>query len=488
MSHHLTRKVYDYAPNGQSVDLAQGNRFFAVLCLAFNFTKGLAMDHALSKYMLKSVPRYTSYPTIPHFGEVEQESYVGWLGGLDQQEPISLYIHIPFCKQLCWYCACNMKLANRYEPITKYVEMLIQEITLVAGKIPAKMKVSHLHWGGGTPTALRSDDLKRIMDHVRNLFEILPTSELAIEIDPRTLEDEMVDMLGEIGFNRASFGVQEFDPTVQNAINRIQPPEMVAECVAKLKASGIEHINFDLIYGLPMQTEAMIEKTISLCSQIRPSRLALFGYAHVPWMAKKQRLIDSDSLPGLQERYRLATLSGELLEQHGYQAIGFDHYALPDDALAIAANTGNLRRNFQGFTDDTASTLIGFGSTSIGKTPDGYVQNISETNAWSRAVEHGLLPIARGKAFTAEDRMRAEIIDALMCIGEVDLGPVMEKHASGTNWRTLFDLTAYVKDGMVTISDNRVSLTDSGKEVVRVVCTAFDEYYIEQPEKHSLAV
>jgi len=456
--------------------------------LAFKFAKGLIMDHALSKYMLKSVPRYTSYPTIPHFGDIEQKSYVSWLGELDPQEPISLYIHIPFCKQLCWYCACNMKLANRYEPITKYVETLIREITLVSEKMPARMKVSHLHWGGGTPTSLNPEDLKRIMDHMLDLFEILPASELAIEIDPRTLEDEMVHLLGEIGFNRASFGVQEFDPTVQKAINRIQPPEMVANCVATLRATGIEHINFDLIYGLPMQTEAMIEKTISLCSEIRPSRLALFGYAHVPWMAKKQRLIDTDTLPGLKERYKLATLSGELLEEHGYQAIGFDHYALPNDALAIAANTGNLRRNFQGFTDDTAGTLIGFGSTSIGKTPDGYVQNISETNAWSRAVEQGLLPIARGKTFTSEDKMRAEIIDALMCLGEVDLGHISEKHALKTSWEKRFDLTACVEDGMVTISDNWVRLTDSGKELVRVVCTAFDEYYVEQADKHSLAV
>lgn len=446
------------------------------------------MDHSLSKYMLKSVPRYTSYPTIPHFGKVEQDTYVGWLGKLDPKEPISLYLHVPFCKQLCWYCACNMKLASRYEPITKYVETLLQEITLVAKKMPAKMKVSHLHWGGGTPTALSASDLKRVMDHVQDCFEILPTSELAIEIDPRTLEDEMVDMLGEIGFNRASFGVQEFDPTVQKAINRIQPPEMVSQCVAKLRATGIKHINFDLIYGLPMQTEAMIENTIKLVSEIRPSRLALFGYAHVPWMAKKQRLIDSDTLPGLEERYRLAKRSGELLEEYGYQAIGFDHYALPDDKLSIAANTGELRRNFQGFTDDVARTLIGFGTTSIGKSPSGFVQNISETNAWTRAIEEGLLPIAKGKEFTTSDKMRAEIVDSLMCVGKVDLAKLLKAHKETRTWQELFDVQVYLEDGLITINADTITLTPEGEELVRVVCTAFDEYYVEQSQKHSLAV
>lgn len=446
------------------------------------------MKHELSEYMLKSVPRYTSYPTIPHFGEIPQTEYVSWLGKLDVQEPISLYIHVPFCKKLCWYCACNMKLANRYEPITKYVDTLIKEITLIAKKMPARMKVSHLHWGGGTPTALHHEDLKRIMLHVQSLFEILPSSELAIEIDPRTLENKMIETLGELGFNRASFGVQEFDLTVQKAINRIQPPEMVVDCVSKLRAVGIKHINFDLIYGLPMQTIEMIENTIKICSQIKPSRLALFGYAHVPWMAKKQRLINADTLPGLQERYNLAKHAGELLKEYGYQAVGFDHYALPDDALAVAANNGELYRNFQGFTDDKAKTLIGFGSTSIGKTPYGHVQNCAETNQWAREIDNGNAPIAKGKAFTKSDKMRAEIIDNLMCVGEANLPEILQRHGEHRSWEEVFNLETYLEDGLVAICDGSVKLTEDGEELVRVVCTVFDEYYVEQSQKHSMAV
>lgn len=446
------------------------------------------MDQSSRKHMLKAVPRYTSYPTIPHFEELAENTYSDWLANLDSDEPISLYLHVPFCKKLCWYCACNMKLASRYQPIAEYVDHLIREIDLVSERLPARMKVSHLHWGGGTPTALCPDDLKRVMEHLAKRFDILPLCEKAIEIDPRTLEDEMVTTLGALEFNRVSFGVQEFSRVVQKAINRIQPYDMVADCVAKLRGVGIEHVNFDLIYGLPMQTTQMIENTIKLCAKIRPGRLALFGYAHVPWMAKKQRLIDADTLPGLDERHELAKTAGELLKQEGYQAIGFDHYALPEDALSLAARRGTLCRNFQGFTTDQARTLIGFGTTSIGKTPQGFVQNLPDTTGWARQVRDGRLPIAKGKVLSPSDKMRAEIIDSLMCRGRVDLEKVFADHAETRPSNELFELGELIKDGLVQKEREIVSLTPQGEALVRVVCTAFDEYFNEDKNRHSLAV
>ncbi|MEM6680442.1 MAG: oxygen-independent coproporphyrinogen III oxidase, partial [Pseudomonadota bacterium] len=361
------------------------------------------MDERLKAYATRAVPRYTSYPTAPHFHDgVTGADYAGWLEALDPAAPVSLYLHVPFCRELCWYCGCNMKLARRDAPVAAYAKTLRREIGLVAEHLPGRLSVSHLHWGGGTPTALEPDDLARCMESVWASFDRAADAEIAIESDPRTLTQAMIDRIGALGFTRASFGVQEFDPQVQRAINRVQPPEMVRESVEGLRSAGITGINFDLIYGLPHQTVESLVETVRLCVEMRPDRLALFGYAHVPWMAKKQRLIDEAALPGAKARLAQAQAAAEALEAAGYVAIGLDHFARADDPLAQAAAEGTMRRNFQGYTTDTAEALLGLGATSIGRTPSGYLQNISETGAWARSVEAGDLPVGRGVAFQDE--------------------------------------------------------------------------------------
>ena len=307
------------------------------------------MPSAFEKYAKVNVPRYTSYPTAPHFStHFAASQYREWLGRLDPDEPVSLYLHVPFCKQQCWYCGCNMKLAARYSPVATYVQHLLCEIDLVAGALPARMPVSHLHFGGGTPTVLEPADLAAVMARLRERFELKPDAEIAIESDPRTLADEMIRQIGALGFNRASFGVQEFDPKVQAAINRIQPPEMVERAILGLRASGVPNINFDLIYGLPHQTAAALCRTVEQCVAMKPDRIALFGYAHVPWVAKNQRMIADDSLPTAPERAEQARAAAATLVKNGYIQIGIDHFALAQDSLAIAAAEGRLHRNFPG--------------------------------------------------------------------------------------------------------------------------------------------
>ncbi len=445
----------------------------------------------IDAYARRAVPRYTSYPTAPHFRTgFAPDTYLSWLAGLDARTPVSLYLHVPFCRQMCWYCGCNMKLAAKYAPIASYVDSLIAEVELIADALPARMRVGHLHWGGGTPTALSPGDLARVMDRVRARFDLLPDAEIAIESDPRTLTSEMIAMIGRLGFNRASFGVQEFDPRVQTAINRVQPPEMVAATVEGLRAAGLTEINFDLIYGLPYQTVDTLLETIEICRRMEPGRIALFGYAHVPWMAKNQRMIPETALPDGAARKEQATRAAAALVRAGYQAIGLDHFALPGDAMAVAARGGGLRRNFQGYTTDPAETMIGFGATSIGRTPSGYVQNIAETGAWARAVANGTPPVAKGLALSDDDRLRGRVIERIMCDGAVDPVSLGAEHGRAADWCSdeMAALGEMETDGLVIVDGDRIVLTSAGLALSRVVASVFDAWLARSEARHSVAV
>lgn len=449
------------------------------------------MPASLARYATRSVPRYTSYPTVPNFSDaVGASEYADWLNALDPGEPVSIYLHVPFCRQLCWYCGCNMKLATRTAPIAQYAACLMDEIKLLDRNLPATMAVSHLAWGGGTPTALDPDNLARAMEAIRTRFDVLPDAELSIESDPRTLSDEMIRRIGALGFTRASFGVQEFDDQVQAAINRIQPPTMVRRAVEGFRSVGVEAINFDLIYGLPHQTVETLTRTIALCCEMRPNRIALFGYAHVPWMAKKQRLIDETALPGASARLDQASAAAVALQEQGYVPVGLDHFALPDDPLAVAAATGTLRRNFQGYTTDQAETLLGLGTTSISRTPSGYVQSIGETGAWARSVSADQLPVAKGVAFSAEDRLRSHVIEEIMCNGTVDLAVAARQHGAPINWAASAgaELARMVADGLITSEGMTVSLSEAGRPLARVVAAVFDSYLEKQMTRHSVAI
>ncbi|MEM9498747.1 MAG: oxygen-independent coproporphyrinogen III oxidase [Pseudomonadota bacterium] len=449
------------------------------------------MDPTFSAYASRSVPRYTSYPTAPHFsGSVGPRDYTRWLAGLPPSEPVSLYLHVPFCRQICWYCGCNMKLASRDATIEAYAGSLMQEVRLAARALPSRMTLSHLHWGGGTPTALSPDTLMRAMELIDDVFDIVPGAELAIESDPRTLSVDMINRIGCLGFTRASFGVQEFDLRVQQAINRIQPPQMVRAAVDGLRDAGVAGINFDLIYGLPHQTVDTLLNTVRLCAGMRPDRIALFGYAHVPWMAKRQRMIDEKTLPDARARVDQAQAASDAILDAGYVAIGLDHFALPGDPLALAADRGTLRRNFQGYTTDSASTLLGLGATSIGRTSEGYVQNITETGAWARAVQDGILPVGKGFALTQDDRMRAAVIERLMCQGQVNLADVADMHGVSRNWYEMVDdqLWKMASDGLILRSGPDIKVQEKARPLVRVVASVFDAYLRSGPARHSVAV
>ena len=329
-----------------------------------------------------------------------------------------------------------------------------------------------------------------MMSTVGDVFDLLDDAEIAIESDPRTITPQMIAQIGMSGFTRASFGVQEFDPVVQLAINRVQPPKMVQNCVRDLRRAGVSGINFDLIYGLPHQTVDKLMKTIDLCVDMVPERIALFGYAHVPWMAKKQRLIDESALPGPDARLAQADAAAKALTAAGYVPIGLDHFARPADAMAQAAQDQTLRRNFQGYTTDQAETILGVGTTSIGRTPEGYVQNLTETRAWTRAIQMGHLPIARGLGFKGDDALRGHVIERLMCVGKVDLQAAAQRFGQGANWYHIHRpaLDGLAADGLITIDGALLRITPKGAPLARVIASTFDRYLKESQSRHAAAV
>jgi oxygen-independent coproporphyrinogen-3 oxidase len=445
----------------------------------------------LSRYATRNVPRYTSYPTAPHFSEdVGPASYGQWLSTLAADTPVSLYLHVPYCRAICHYCGCHTKAALRDDPVIAYARALEAEIALVASRVPARLKVSHIHWGGGTPSLLPAASFLSVVRALHVAFDFTADLEHAIELDPRTVTPELAETLKAAGITRASLGVQDFDATVQKAIGRIQPYETVAGAVTNLKAVGIDAINFDLMYGLPHQTPETVRETVRATLALAPSRIALFGYAHVPWFKKHQRLIDEAALPGAEARMTLESVARDALSAAGYVQIGLDHFARADDEMAIAANEHRLARNFQGYTTDTAETLIGLGASSIGRMPEGFVQNAPDMGHWSRAVTTGELATAKGLALHADDRLRGAIIERLMCDYEVDLDAICAAHgASACEFDEELDhLSEMVADGLVAVEGNQIRITERGRPFVRIAASAFDAYLARGSARHSLAV
>ncbi|SNB73805.1 oxygen-independent coproporphyrinogen-3 oxidase [Rhodoblastus acidophilus] len=438
----------------------------------------------------KSVPRYTSYPTAPHFSDAIGAEKAGeWLRGLDPQARLSLYTHVPYCRELCTYCGCHTKATRKAEPLDAYAATLEREIALVADATPART-VTHAHWGGGTPSLLGGARLLALTDALRSRFAFAPGAEISIELDPRHVDRELTDSLAVAGFNRVSLGVQDLNDHVQNAIGRVQPFEVVEKCVAHLRASGFTAINLDLMYGLPYQTEEDVIRTAELAASLNPTRLAIFGYAHAPWFAKRQQLIDAAALPGAAERLRQAAVTRETLVAKGYQSIGLDHFALPSDPMAIAAHNGTLHRNFQGYTVDQADAMLPFGASSIGKLPQGYIQNAPDVGSWRRAIEAGQFSVVKGVAFTIEDKARAAVIERLMCDFKVDYGAVAQDMLGNAS---AFDgaeeeLSQLVREGVATREGRSVSLTEAGRPFMRLVAAAFDAYLHARAAKHSVAV
>jgi len=436
-------------------------------------------------------PRYTSYPTAVQFGpQVDEAVYRRWLAELAADDPVSLYVHVPFCAQLCWYCGCNTRAANRREPIGEYVQLLLTEMSFLAHAIGRRLPARAVHLGGGTPNMLSGEELDAIFARLGHAFELTPDLEVAAELDPCVLRRDWVRAAARHGLNRASLGVQNLDPAVQAAVNRRETFEEVAAAVGWLRDAGVRSINLDLMYGLPHQTKANTLATVDAVLRLAPERIALFGYAHVPWMKAHQRLIDEQALPGAAARLDQAEAAAERLTGEGYVRIGLDHFARAGDEMAVALATGRLHRNFQGYTTDAASTLLGLGASAIGRLPQGYVQNVTQELGWRVAVQTDQLPVARGIALTADDRFRGEIIERLMCDLAVDLAEVCVNH--GRDPRELSEaiarLAPFVADGLVRIDGGRVEVLGAGRLVVRSVCAAFDANFAPDATRHSKAI
>lgn len=447
------------------------------------------MQAELLKHLERRIPRYTSYPTAAEFGAgIDAQTYRRWLTGLPSGAPVSIYLHVPFCAELCLYCGCNTTVVRSYSPVAAYAELLRSEIAMV-GALLNGPKATHIHWGGGSPTIMQPGELLRVMATLRENFSLAADAEIAIEIDPRTITAEYVAAIRDAGITRASLGVQDFDQRVQLAIRRQQGFEQTARVVDWLRDAGIASINLDLMYGLPYQTVATVEAAVSRTLALKPDRIALFGYAHVPWLKRHQKLISEQALPDTAERFAQSAAAADILISAGYQRIGLDHFAHCDDLLARRSQEGRLHRNFQGYTTDESPLMIGFGTSAIGALSDGYVQNAATTAAYRQAVSNGCLATVRGRALTEDDRLRRDIIERLMCDLQVDLATVCASYG-----RSPDDLAAELcrvdmleSEGLVRRYGATIEIPESARPFIRSVCAVFDAYLAESETRFSRA-
>jgi len=445
----------------------------------------------IAKYLNERVPRYTSYPTAPHFSAgVGGKTYRDWLSRTPESARLSLYLHVPFCRSLCWYCGCHTMVAGERGAIDRYVGALQTEIELVAEALASPRQVAHIHWGGGTPTIVGPATFERVTDQLRRRFAIATEAEIAIEIDPRRFDRAMAASLARAGVTRASLGVQSFDPEVQRAVNRVQSLAQTQSTAAALRAAGIAALNVDLLYGLPHETAASCQETAAAALTLAPDRLAVFGYAHVPHIMRHQRRLDTAALPGAAERWRQEQAIAETLVAAGYRRIGLDHYARPVDRLARAQEEGRLRRNFQGYTDDPAEVLLGFGASGISKLPQGYAQNTPRIAAWVENVEAGDFAVIRGVALSDEDRLRREAIERLMCDLRVDAAAICRRHGveESSLDASLARLRPLVTDGLVRLDGRVVTVAEQARPLLRCAAAVFDAYLEPESGRHAVAV
>ena len=432
-----------------------------------------------------SGPRYTSYPTADRFVEAFGEAdYIQVLqqrqsGRVGQVPPLSLYVHIPFCESLCYYCACNKIITKHKDRAATYLRYLTKEVILHSQHLGLGQSVSQLHLGGGTPTFMSDAELRQLMTMLRAHFAFVPGGEYSIEVDPRTVDEERLAVLAELGFNRLSFGVQDFDPAVQKAVHRIQPAEQVFQLVDASRRLGFESVNVDLIYGLPMQTTASFDRTLEQIKSLRPDRIALYAYAHLPDRFKPQRRIHADDLPLGGTKVAMLSRSLDALTEAGYVYIGMDHFALPDDALAVAKRQGRLHRNFQGYSTQADSDLIALGVSSIGRVGATYSQNAKTMEEYVDALDQGHFPVVRGLALSRDDLIRRSVIMALMCQGHVQFESI--HLAWMVDFKTMFakeltQLEDLQAQGLVQLSETGIQVTPTGWFFVRGVAMLFDRY------------
>lgn len=427
--------------------------------------------------LARPVPRYTSYPTAAQFtADAGAADLADRLASVEADARLSLYVHIPYCHEICWYCGCNTGAATRVQRLSAYVETLEREIALIARSLDGRGQAVRIAFGGGSPNSLQLVDFVRLLQHLLLCFDARDTK-ISVELDPRRLDAQWVAAMATMGIDRVNLGVQTLTPAVQARIGRIQPLDMIERAVDQLRAAGIV-TGFDLMYGLPGQTLDDLAATIEASVYMQPARVALFGYSHMPRLLPRQRRIDASDLPDLAARFAMAAEGHRLLTGAGYDAIGFDHFALPGDDLALAARDGQLRRNFQGFTDDPSDILLGFGASAISQFSDLIVQNEKQVGRWRELAEAGQLSAARGAIRTPEDRRRGRIIEALLCRGEVHFGETAP----------VSDLTGFEDLGLVRMEKGGIALTPQTLPYARSIAACFDPYLQPAEERFSHAV
>ena len=434
-------------------------------------------------------PRYTSYPTAPHFSnDVGPDLYGDWLARIPAGSAVSLYVHVPFCRNLCWFCACRTQGTQTDSPVAAYLETLKAEIKLLGARLPEGIRLSRLHWGGGTPTLLRPSMIDELAGAIAEIAPMAEGGEFSVEIDPNEIDEERMDALARAGLNRASIGVQDFDDEIQKSIGRIQGYEVTRAAVDMIRERDIASLNADILYGLPHQTGQKITESVQKLLSLGPDRVALYGYAHVPWMAKRQQLIPSDALPTPQERLDLYETARRLFLWDNYTEIGIDHFATRDDGLTKALHAGTLRRNFQGYTDDGADVLIGVGASSISKFPQGFAQNAPATGAHTAKIREGRFSISRGHAFKGEDRVRARMIEALMCGFRIDSAEIRAMFGVSQTWlNEAYAAAGRAFDGLLQISDEGLAIPEDARPLTRMIARTFDAYDLSKAG-HSSAI
>lgn len=448
-------------------------------------------DSQLARFGLfdARVPRYTSYPTAPHFGSaVGPAEFVHWVEAIPPGTEISLYLHVPFCRRLCWFCACRTQGTSSDAPVLAYVQTLMAEIALLKRHLAPGVRLSRLHWGGGTPTLLPPDSIRRLAAAVFDAVPMAEGAEFSVEIDPNEIDAERLDALAAAGMTRASIGVQDFDPDIQKTIGREQGYELTKSVADQIRNRGVTSLNADILYGLPHQTGARIADSVQKLLTLSPDRVALYGYAHVPWMSRRQQMIPSDAMPTPEERLGLFETARQLFLWDGYAEIGIDHFARPEDGMAVAQAAGKLRRNFQGYTDDQAPVLVGLGASSISRFPQGFAQNVSGTADYTRAVRDGQFATHRGHSFAGEDLLRARIIEALMCDFRVSRAEMLRDHrVTPERLDSLLRDAAEAFPGMVVLDGTALSIPPKARPLTRMIARAFDAYD-QTKAQHSAAI
>jgi oxygen-independent coproporphyrinogen III oxidase len=452
----------------------------------------LIVDLELIRRLDKNGPRYTSYPTADRFVDTfNAESYRKWVakrevGGSDR--PLSLYIHIPFCNTLCFYCACNKVITKDKNKAGEYVRYLIKEMAMHAMLLGPDQVVEQLHFGGGTPTFLSDDEIKLVMTAIRQHFKLVNDGEYSIEIDPRKVSDETIALLGKTGFNRISIGVQDFDDEVQSAVNRIQSEEETLRVIHAARANGFKSVSIDLIYGLPKQTLEGFGVTLDKVIAANPDRLSIYNYAHMPTIFKPQRRIHEEDLPAPQVKLDILDMAVKKLTNAGYVYIGMDHFAKPEDELAVAQRLGKLHRNFQGYSTHSDCDLVALGLSSIGRIGPSYSQNYRELEDYYDALDRDVLPIMRGMELNDDDLVRRAIIQALMC--HFELAKESFNKAYLIDFDNYFatelkELREYEREGLLEISPQSIKVTPKGRMLIRNICMVFDKY-LRTRQQHAL--